>query len=284
MKKILLVLLFFLISHPQTWGQGEGSYIDDFNAVTFGYGHALQQNMHNSGLGGGLYLDYSFKMQHSQNWRLGIYSLIGFSGSSDNISRYKSENRDIGIGVAVGNYSPGFSRSYQLFWSGSLGFKSSKNIGESSSIDGKYWGKQRTYFYTLGININLQKRSETACNPRTELWLHWQKPIDGFKNATWNGQDTETAVWDMEYVQAQAKHSFYNFLFCDIYISPQLIAAYSYESGMAESKFGIGAGLSIHEKGRDNIFSGYYMIKFNKEFDHNTIIIGLQFNLARIIL
>jgi len=277
---IAIALLCIVVAHPTLGQESTGGYQGNFNFVVYGYGHGLQQNLHNNGLGVGTYADYSTKL--SRAWRIGGYANISMGGSRDNVGHYTSRSGNYGLGAVISNYQPGFSMNYQLFWSTGVGIKYNTDHGESSWSYGNYVGEQKTYLLAFSASINLQKKVETKFCPRTELWISWQIPIKSQKQATWNGEAIKISPWNKEYIQLQIRNSLWSFLFEGVYVSPELIGVYTYDSGAAESNFGIGSGLSVHEKGKDNILSGYYIIKFNSAFDRNNIILGVNINLARI--
>jgi len=278
--RIIIALLCIVVAHPTLGQESTGGYKGNFNIVPYFYGHGLQQNLHNNGWGIGTYADYSTKL--SGAWRIGGYANISRGGSRDNVSHYTSRSGNYGAGAVISNYQPGFSMNYQLFWSAGIGIKYNTDHGESSFSYGQYSGDQKTWLLSFSANFNLQKKSETKFCPRTELWFNWQRPISAKKDATWNGKAIKISPWNKEYIQLQIKNSFWNFLVEGVYISPELIGVYSYDSGSAESNFGIGGGFSIHEKGKDNVLSGYYIIKFNSAFNRNNIILGVNINLAQI--
>ncbi|MFA5184665.1 MAG: hypothetical protein WC456_04035 [Patescibacteria group bacterium] len=299
---LIMVLVFFLTAPLITTLTAQDSipesdsiedsplsaFIAKTNVIGFGGYWFLPSNINNNGSWDGAYFDYRFyESQYLPILTVGLYGTANWTRFTDNLSRYSAQTREFSGGLVIGYYTEQFSQTRPMFLGLSLGIKHGKDNGESSSRYGKYSGTQIDFLWSLGLNLNLIKVPEPGEKmwPRTQILLNLESPFSSKKEAFWNSEKIESAVWNRSYLGITAKQSimdhYYN---VGLVISPKIIATYSYSWGDSQNNYGLGGEISLHQPFKDDFLSIYYIFKISNKLGRNVSNFGININFALILL
>lgn len=287
MKKILTILwLFVMVTVPFLVGQtvpikraSDPLLID---LVLYGGISAQPENLMSNGYYDGLFVDYILLKSGNQKWTYGPYAMMNQSRFTENLERYTGRSSSVTLGNTMGYYDPNFFQSYESFVGLNVGIMYGVNKGESSSNLGNYRSRQEDVYICGSLNFNLLKKQD-GCNlfSRSQIQLSFQKPLLTKREAYWNNKQLGGEPWNMTHYEAMVKQSIIDWYVCGPYISSKIISNLSYAAGNKKSEYGVGAEMSIHQKGAEDFVSVYYLYKWSNR-DKNVFCFGLSVNVSAI--
>ena len=282
MKKSLLSLLLFLCLISPLLAQQTGySFKERFNIVLFS-GYEMEQkntNIHNQY--GGLYIDWlPYK---AQRLMFGPYMVLGLSGSSNNISKYSGNGRELEIGGLVGYYDEGaLIPNYWTFSNLSLGIKSMNDRGESRLRTGTYRGEQDDLIIVFHLGFQMNKKMLGQIFPKSQLTLALDRVLDVEKEASWENKPIIPEIWPKDRLKIVAKQTIIGLPLSQVlYLGPKIIGAY--ERTREQNFFSLGLEISTYKIFRDDflLINGQY--RFDPKNNKNAFIWELVFNFSQLL-
>ncbi len=289
-KIILVLLVAGFILNPLLGQNREGpeppaySLFAAMNVVSSVGGWMQPLNTNTRGFWGSMYLGARLDEYKTEEvWSVGAYLVANRSGFTANLSRYTAWTTEFGGGAELGYYGNIFQTP--AFIGLSAGVKHSLDMGESNSRYGKYKGEQRDWLLTLALNFNIIKVQSLDDNnmwPRTQLMIHYEKPLHTESGSEWNGSSAiGSNAWDRTYIQVTAKQSIMNYYLSVKHVfTPKFMLYYSRTSGDSQDSYGVGAEVSMHKPYKDDMLSIFYLYKINDGSSPNVSVMGLSVNLA----
>lgn len=255
MKKILIIFILLcpLINYGQTVSLFSGLVV-------------ARQNNNNLGYWYGVYGEIPIYKGLNYN-NLSLIALASQSSykSNDQLSTYKGESIDLGLGLAYGKWFEFFSSTHSSYLSFSSMLKSSFDKGEGRSFTGLYESQQNDYILQLGANWSLIKSYgfNEKLLPKTELRLQYQIPISSNKEDYWNEfQGLNPIAWSKEAQLAQLKQSWFKVgLMTEVHF--KTVHEYSYYKGDKSSWLGNGVELSVNKWQKNDFLQLYFVYKQN---------------------
>ncbi len=210
MKKILIILIFFLYALPL-----KAQYSEEMNLSIFSGAYFAPKNTNNMGYWYGLYGEY-LPIKTYEGFRFG-FAVLATNGEFRNntkTTKYKSQGYQFGFGLSGGKYWEYFSLKNSAYLGMNLMLRKTQDLGNGQYFYDHYQMKQNDLLLSTEVNFSVLK--SYGFNPKLfnkrQYKISVVFPLSSDKEDYWNNElIPESISWNKASFQTRIKLNIYEF-------------------------------------------------------------------------